>query len=233
VSFAIILPVYNEMPTLPAVLDALLRFENGHIVLVDDGSTDDTPSIARRYPLKTIIRHPHNMGYGRSLMDGFQYAIENGYKACITLDADAQHEPRNIPCFLDKLKSCDIVSGSRYLDPALMRQGTPPPDRLEINRMITQKINAVTGYHLTDSFCGFKAYRVDGLKKLRLNEDSYGFPIQVWLQAAKAGLTVTECAVPLIYRDHSRNFNNQFAGREERLAYYLRVLDRESKGLRN
>jgi dolichol-phosphate mannosyltransferase len=66
---------------------------------------------------------------------------------------------------------------------------------------------------------------------LRLSETNYGFPLQVWLQAAKAGLTVNECAVPLIYRDHSRNFNNQFAGRDQRMKYYLEVLERESEGL--
>ncbi len=230
-SFAIVLPVYNEAPTLPAVLDALLQYENGHIVLVDDGSTDETPIIAKNYPVKTLISHSRNMGYGRSLIDGFLYAIENHYDACITMDADAQHEPGCIPCFLEKLKKHEIVSGSRYLDPALMSQGVPPADRLKINRIITEKINTLTGYNLTDSFCGFKAYRVDGLRKLKLTENNYGFPIQVWMQAAKVGLTVTECAVPLIYRDHSRNFNNQFAGQEERLAYYLKVLERESKGL--
>jgi len=84
---------------------------------------------------------------------------------------------------------------------------------------------------LTDSFCGFKCYRTEGLRKLSLTETNHGFPIQVWLQAAKSGLSVTECAIPLIYRDHSRNFNNQFATRDERLAHYLQVMERESIGL--
>ena len=81
---------------------------------------------------------------------------------------------------------------------------------------------------MTDSFCGFKGYRVEGLRKLNLTETNYGFPIQVWLQAAYAGLTMTECAVPLIYKDHRRNFNNQFANRDERLSHYLEVMDREA-----
>jgi dolichol-phosphate mannosyltransferase len=97
--------------------------------------------------------------------------------------------------------------------------------------MITEKLRQLTGYTLTDSFCGFKGYRVEGLRKLKLTETHYGFPIQVWLQAAKEGLTVTECAVPLIYRDHSRNFNNQFATRDERLTHYLEVMEKEAQKL--
>lgn len=229
--YAVILPVFNEAPTLPEVLEAVRRHQGADLVLVDDGSTDATSAIAERAGLKAVLTHPCNEGYGRSLIDGFRYVIGNGYEACITMDADAQHEPGKIPCFLDKLKGADIVSGSRYLDPDLMKMGSPPPERLEINRLVTERINALTGYRLTDSFCGFKAYRVEGLKRLRLSEPSYGFPIQVWLQAAKARLTVAECAVPLIYRDHSRNFNDRFADRGERLAHYLEVMERESKGL--
>jgi dolichol-phosphate mannosyltransferase len=225
--YAVVLPVFNEASTLAEVLEAVLKCPDAHIVLVDDGSTDETPAIARRYPLGAVLTHPSNLGYGRSLIDGFRYVIERGFEACITMDADAQHEPGSIPCFLEKLKGHDIVSGSRYLDPKLMGQGVPPPERLEINRLITRRINAVTGYALTDSFCGFKAYRAAGLGRLRLTEENYGLPLQVWVQAARAGLTVTECAIPLIYRDHSRNFNDRFADRSERLDYYLKVIERE------
>jgi dolichol-phosphate mannosyltransferase len=197
---------------------------------VDDGSTDATPSILEKLFLKAVIRHPQNEGYGKALIDGFNFAMENHYRFCITMDADEQHEPDFIPCFLDKLKNFDIVSGSRYLNP-LLATDTPPPERLEVNRLITEKLRRLTGYPLTDSFCGFKGYQVDGLRKLRLTELNYGFPIQVWLQAAKAGLTVTECAVPLIYKDHIRNFNNQFASRDERLNHYLQVMEREARTL--
>lgn len=228
--FAVILPVYNEAPTLAKVVDRLSEFKDADVVIVDDGSTDATPSVLERIKVHAIIRHPQNMGYGRSLIDGFNYVIDHGYEYCVTMDADEQHEPSFIPCFLEKLSRFDIVSGSRYLD-ILLSKDVPPPERLEVNRIITEKLRQLTPYHLTDSFCGFKGYRVDGLKKLRLTETNYGFPIQFWLQAAKAGLTVNECAVPLIYKDYSRNFNNQFANRDERLVHYLEVMDREAKSL--
>ena len=228
--FAILLPVYNEGATLESVLRKLSKFKNADVVVVDDGSTDATPSILERVPVKAVIRHGENTGYGQTLIDGFNYAKDNGYRYCVTMDADEQHEPGFIPCLLEKLEKFDIVSGSRYLDPLLSGE-LPPPERLEVNKIITEKLRALTGYLLTDSFCGFKGYRVDGLRKLNLTETNYGFPIQAWLQAAKAGLTVTECAVPLIYKDHSRNFNNQFADRDERLNHYLRVMEKEAQTL--
>lgn len=228
--FAVILPVYNEAGTLERVVRKLTQFKDADVVIVDDGSTDATPSILERLTVKAVIRHPENAGYGRSLMDGFDFAKNNNYRHCVTMDADEQHEPGFIPCLLEKLADFDIVSGSRYLNP-LLSPDAPPPERFEVNRVITERLRHLTGYNLTDSFCGFKGYRVEGLRKLHLTETNYGFPLQVWLQAAKEGLTVTECAVPLIYKDHSRNFNNQFANRDERLNHYLQVMDREARQL--
>jgi glycosyltransferase involved in cell wall biosynthesis len=226
--FAILLPVYNEAPTLERVVKKLSDFEGGDVVVVDDGSTDATPSILERLKITATIRHDENQGYGQTLMDGFRFVISHGYSSCVTLDADEQHEPAFIPKILEDLGAYDIVSGSRYLNP-LLATDHPPPERLEVNTIITDRLRQLTGYNLTDSFCGFKGYRVEGLKKLTLTETNYGFPIQLWLQAAKAGLTVTECAVPLIYKDHTRNFNNRFATRDERLNHYLEVMEREAK----
>jgi glycosyltransferase involved in cell wall biosynthesis len=228
--FAVIIPIYNEAATLEKVLQKLSSFSDADIVVVDDGSSDATTSILENAPIQAVIRHPQNQGYGKSLMDGFEFAKSNGYRHCITMDADEQHEPDFIPCFIQKLEKFDIVSGSRYLNP-LLSSDKPPAERLEVNGMITEKIRWLTGYAITDSFCGFKGYRVEGLRKLELSETNYGFPIQLWLQAAHRGLTVTECAVPLIYRDYSRNFNNRFAGRDERLNHYLQVMEKEARKL--
>ncbi len=228
--FAIIVPVYNEAPTIEKILNKLEEYKNADVVIVDDGSTDATPSILERRKVAAVIRHEKNEGYGKSLMDGFDFVKTHDYPICVTMDADEQHEPGYIPCFLEKLDKWDIVSGSRYLNP-LLSSDHPPQDRLEVNRVITEKLRPLTGYALTDSFCGFKGYKVDSLRKLNLTETNYGFPIQFWLQAAKAGLKVTECGVPLIYKDYSRNFNNQFADRDERLNHYLKVMENEANKL--
>ena len=155
--FAIIVPVFNEAPTLEKILHRLSEFKNADVVIVDDGSDDATPSILERLSVKAIIRHPRNEGYGKSLMDGFEFVKANDYRFCVTMDADEQHEPGFVPCFLEHLDKFDIVSGSRYLNP-LLATDHPPQDRLEVNRVITEKLRLMTGYNLTDSFCGFKGY---------------------------------------------------------------------------
>jgi dolichol-phosphate mannosyltransferase len=98
---------------------------------------------------------------------------------------------------------------------------------MSVNREITRRINEITGYDLTDSFCGFKAYRVDAVKKLELTEPNYGMPLQLWMQAWKHGLTVKEIPIGLIYFDHSRQFPGDLKRREARLRYYHDVIERE------
>jgi dolichol-phosphate mannosyltransferase len=123
----------------------------------------------------------------------------------------------------------DVVSGSRYLltcdqaECALSPQN-PPPDRQRINAQITREINDRLGLSLTDSFCGFKAYRVAALERLRLTESGYAFPMQFWVQAVAAGLRITEVPVKLIYNDLNRTFGGPLDDPTIRLSHYLRVL---------
>lgn len=224
----IIMPVYNEAPTVAQVLDEVRRHTDADIVVVNDGSTDRSGEILARYlPAIEILTHAQNEGYGQSLIDGFRFAISRGYEAAVTIDCDLQHEPRMIPQFLERLPGFDIVSGSRYHPDEPPGQDVAPPDRRRLNEEITRMINELTGYHLTDAWCGFKAYRVSGLARMRLDERSYGMPLQVWLQAARLGLTVTEIAVPRIYKNPNRRFWGGLDDPEARRTYYLAIIDRE------
>jgi dolichol-phosphate mannosyltransferase len=139
------------------------------------------------------------------------------------MDCDGQHEPAHIPQFLAALDDgWDIVSGSRYL-PTSETLGSAPADRQEINRRITQIVNDVTGWSLTDSFCGFKAYRVASLKALSLTESGYAMPLELWAKAWRGGLKVRELAVERIYCDRDRSFGHDLDDPERRFAYYLEV----------
>jgi dolichol-phosphate mannosyltransferase len=223
----ILLPLYNEAATLARVLDEVRRWAGGGTVLVvDDGSTDASPEILRRYGDITVLTHPQNEGYGQSLIDGFAHAVAHGVDAVVTLDCDEQHEPRQIPQFLAALEDADIVSGSRYLDPAA--GGDPAPqDRRQLNEEITARLRAVTGYPITDAFCGFKAYRTEALRRLQLTEPSYGMPLQVWVQAAALGLRVRELATARIYKNPARRFWGGLDDAAVRRQYYEQVLERE------
>ena len=221
-------PVYNEEGSVESVLAEVRRHAAGaDVLVVDDGSTDGTPRKLARLEGVRVIRHPQNRGYGAALMEGFRLALSENYDQLVTIDCDGQHEPALIPAFFRALEEgWDIVSGSRYL-PGSGAQGAVPPDRLAINRQFTDRINRLTGLGLTDTFCGFKGYRVAALGRLHLDEAGYGFPLQVWVEAWRHGLSVVELPVPRIYKP---NFQRRFGGEldrpEVRRRYYERVLIR-------
>lgn len=216
------IPVYNEARHVADVLAAVRR-TSSEILVVDDGSTDDTPKLLDTEPGLARVTHPHNRGYGAAVATAFQHAIDHGFDVLVTMDCDGQHEPARIPVLLEAIHDADIVSGSRYLRD--FRQDTPPPtDRRYINATITAEINARYGLNLTDAFCGFKAYRVDALAKLRITEHGWGMPLQLWVQAARLGLRVKEIGVPRLYLDPNRAFGGMLNDPEQRLAYYRNIL---------
>lgn len=224
-SEVVVLPVYNEAGSVGSVLDAVRRTHDGTVIVVDDGSTDTTSSVLAARADVTVVTHAENLGYGRSLIDGFAAALALDADAIVTMDCDGQHEPAHIPEFLAALATCDIASGSRYLpdSPVL---GAAPPARREVNREVTGIINRATGWSLTDAFCGFKAYRAHVLRAMTLTEPGYGLPLELWAEAHRAGACVVELPVARIYFDHDRSFGEDLDDPERRLEYYLRVWDR-------
>lgn len=227
----VVIPVYNERATVRQVIEATLGLTRAQVLVVDDGSTDGSAELvaALAGPRVRLLRHPTNLGYGRALREGFRVALEEGACFLVTLDADTQHEPAWIPRFLQKIRATgvDVLSGSRYLDSVMARQGTIPPERLAINREVTGWINARTGLNLTDAFCGFKAYRVAALQGLDLTEDGYAFPLEFWAEAWRNGLSVREEPVPPVY---SVTFERRFPGPlddpQVRRGYYWDVWER-------
>ncbi|HEV3163421.1 MAG TPA: glycosyltransferase family 2 protein [Isosphaeraceae bacterium] len=216
------IPVFNEEAYLEPVLTQVLRHASD-VLVVDDGSTDRTPELLRKFPSVQVIHHEKNRGYGASLRSAFARTLEAGYEGLITLDCDGQHEPSMIREVAAPLDRADIVSGSRYLkvfDPAQR----PPEARRRINVEVTRWLNECLGLNLTDAFCGFKAYRASALAKFSITDDGYAMPLQVWVQAAEHGMTVVEVPVPLIYLDESRAFGGALDDAAYRLSHYRAVL---------
>jgi len=227
-STLIAIPVYNEQPYVDGVLAEVRRFAGGcDILVVDDGSTDQTPMHLAKQPVD-VIRHAVNRGYGRSLLDAFRWAECYGYEWLITMDCDEQHEPASLPDFLGAIEQgeADIISGSRYLESGT-GDDQPPAERRAVNRTVTGWVNEQLGLRITDAFCGYKAYRVSWLKDLELDENGYAMPLQLWVQAAAQGLTVSEVPIRLIYKDPDRTFGGALDDRDKRLAHYRAVFDRE------
>ena len=227
-STLIAIPVFNEFKYVNDVLNEVHKYSD-NILAVDDGSTDGTSKELERHNYIRIISHKENQGYGQSLIDAFNFAGCHKFDWLITLDCDYQHQPLYIPNFYCEIEKedADIISGSRYL-PGFNSGSIPPPrDRVAINKKITRILNRFMAVRLTDSFCGFKAYRVDAILKLDLTEKGYGFPLQLWIRANRAGLRIREIPVPLIYHDPKRNFGGKFEKPEVRFDYYMQIIRRE------
>jgi glycosyltransferase involved in cell wall biosynthesis len=223
------IPVYNEQRHVLKVLDLVLQHAPPPraVLVIDDGSTDATPTLLAQHPVE-VIRHSRNRGYGRSMQDAFRWAAVDGFDWVITMDCDEQHEPAAIPDFVEAAIAgdADVVSGSRYMQ-LEQDADNPPADRRAINAQITAELNGRLGLDLTDSFCGFKAYRVEAIKRLRLDVDGYAFPMQFWVHAVAAGLRIREIPVRLIYNDLSRSFGGPLDDPQVRLNHYRCVLHRE------
>jgi dolichol-phosphate mannosyltransferase len=221
------IPVFNEERHLQEVLHEVRRYASD-ILVIDDGSTDGTSRLLTAEKNLHVVTHERNGGYGAALISAFEFAIAHSFGVLVTTDCDGQHEPSRIPVLVEAIHDADIVSGSRYLRD-FRQNSAAPADRMEINHVITHELNQRFGMHLTDSFCGFKAYRVDALKKLRITEKSWGMPLQLWVQAVRLRLRIKEVGVPRIYLDPKRAFGGVLNNATERLAYYRRVIDSATK----
>jgi dolichol-phosphate mannosyltransferase len=222
--FLTALPVYNEADHVSPVLDEVLRHCR-EVLVVDDGSRDGTAEILAARGDVCVTTHAENRGYGAALQSAFDFALHNGYDVLVTIDCDGQHQPCMIPQFVARTAEADIVSGSRYLK-EFPGDSRPPEERRRINQLITRRVNRELGLHLTDAFCGFKAYRVPILGKFSLTEMGYAMPLELWVQAVALGLKIIEVPVPLIYLDEARSFGGALDHGETRLKIYEAVLDR-------
>jgi dolichol-phosphate mannosyltransferase len=217
------IPVYNEERHVERVLAEVKRYVR-EILVVNDGSTDGTADLLARQHDIAVISHPKNRGYGAALISAFEYVLQRNFEVLVTMDCDGQHEPARIPLLLEAIDDADLVSGSRYLRD-FRQDNHAPEDRLRINQIITNELNARFGLNLTDAFCGFKAYRREALARLQITETSWGMPLQLWVQAARANLRIKEIGVPRLYLDPKRAFGGVLNDAEQRLAYYRHIIE--------
>ena len=225
----IIIPVFNEAEIIEKVAEATQLHSSSFadILFINDGSTDGSAEILNLLPEKSerihVVNKILNEGYGSSLITGFNYALKNSYDYCIIMDCDDQHQPTDLPRFYDIDKSIDLVSGSRYLPESKQMGITPPGDRVEINRRITYLINKYYKLNLTDSFCGFKRYKLSAFKNHTFSVKGYASPLELWSYVYHNHLSLTELAVDRIYITDDRSFGDDLDKKRKRYHYYLKI----------
>ncbi|MBN2064121.1 MAG: glycosyltransferase family 2 protein [Sedimentisphaerales bacterium] len=220
------IPAYNEERYINQVLDSVRTYISD-ILVVNDGSTDQTAQILAGRRGIYSLTFEQNRGYGQAMSDIFHFAHCYNYSWVITMDCDFQHEPEYIPLFIEAIMAdnADIVSGSRYMADSEVRD-MPPSDRRYINGQIVSLLQEQLGLELTDAFCGFKAYRTEAVSRLKLTEKGYAFPLEFWSQAVRAKLKIKELPISLVYNDPNRCFGGQLNDPGQRLKHYKAVLQK-------
>jgi glycosyltransferase involved in cell wall biosynthesis len=198
--------VFNEAKTIDSVLQEVPQ--DIDVIIVDDGSTDNTVSIAEAFGVR-VVKHPVNLGQGMALITGFRAALMHDYDLIVEMDGDGQHDPHDIPRFVTTLQEtgCDLVVGSRRLGSSYRGE---PFFRRTFLPTLTNVINFFTGYHLTDSMCGFRAFRASSLRRCHsvLDETSgRQYVAAEWfIKFSKVGLTVAEIPIHLKRRRHGASY---------------------------
>jgi dolichol-phosphate mannosyltransferase len=224
----VLVPVFNEGPHVKEVLRDILQYTDADILVVNDGSTDDSLARIRESDVTYVINHERNLGPGGALISGFRFATERHYQVLITMDADGQHEARDIPHFLEAIEDVDMVVGSRYL-PDSERRDTPPKHREWASGVLTRLVRQYTSYDITDCASGFRAYKVSTLQNLNLTEKGYAWPFQLWIQAARAGLRVKEIPIALIYFQSEEDSQAEPKLIKKTVSYCRWVMQREMR----
>ena len=198
---AILMPAYNEEKVIAETLSSLdtLSLPSGWVatlIVVDDGSTDDTSKIATRSS-DIVLKHPYNCGVGIALRTGFMWALENDFDAVMQIDADGQHPSNEIKMLLSALDSsgADIVIGSRFLE------GSWSTTRLRRTTMsaLAKLVSWGTASRITDATSGF---RVSGPRAIRIFAEEYpgeylGDTVESLILAHKRGLSIVEVPASL------------------------------------
>lgn len=194
----VFIPTFENAATLPAVVEGALRHAN-NVLVVDDGSTDDTAAVLKAFPQVHVIRHSANKGKGAALLTGFQYALRQNFESVVVIDADGQHFPSDLPRIFKKIAENPgaIVIGARDFDAP---GAGDVPDSSRFGRSFSNFwVWAETGLELPDTQSGFRAYPVRRLPLQGLTCRRYDFEIEILARSSWAGVPITSVGIGVFY----------------------------------
>lgn len=198
----VLIPSYNEAKTVGGIIRELLDKGLSSCV-IDDGSTDDTASIAKSSGA-IVLRHDKNMGKGASLREGFKYVLKEGFAAALIMDGDGQHETSDIDNFFKKMEDtdADIVIGNRMSDTSSM-----PLVRNITNKFMSCVISKLCGRKIPDTQCGFKLIKRNVLEDINLESSNYEIESEILIKAAKKGFKIYSVPIKTVYKGEMSKIN--------------------------
>ncbi len=203
----VVTPTYNEADNIEKFIGQVLaQGPSIEMLIVDDSSPDGTAAIVERMMEREkrihILKRPGKMGLGTAYVDGFRYAIKEGYDFIFEMDADFSHNPEEVPRFLEKAKEFDLVIGSRYTNG--VRVVNWPIRRLLLSYAANVYTRVITGMPIKDATGGFKCFRRRVLESIdldRVHSNGYAFQIEMNFKAYSKGFRLTEH--PIIFVDRA------------------------------
>ena len=200
-----VIPTYNECDNLERLTRQILaQHEAIHLLVVDDNSPDGTGALADRLAAETrrvsVLHRAGKLGLGSAYREGFRLALDMGADLVVQMDADFSHDPAILPVFFEKMRECDLVIGSRYLNGVSVVNW--PLRRLMLSYFASVYTRVITGLAISDCTSGFKCFRSSILEAIdlsRIRSDGYSFQIEMNYRSVESGFRVTE--VPIIFID--------------------------------
>lgn len=199
-----VIPAYKEETTIADVLERTRSFVD-EMIVVNDGSPDNTADVAQKHGA-IVVSHIINRGLGAAIGTGFASAQKRGADVVITLDADGQHDPAEIPKFVEAIKNgADVVIGSRMLT----RSGMPWY-RQVANLLGNVSTLVLFGAYVTDSQSGFRAFTKKALSKIEIKTNRMEVSSELIAEAKANGFVIVEVPIKAIYTDYSLSKGQSF-----------------------
>ncbi len=203
------MPARNAALTLVRTVNAIPADWVDEIILVDDGSTDDTVALARTLPQLQVVWHPHNVGYGGNQKTCYLQALQSEADVVVMLHPDGQYEPTLIPKMVAPILDgrADLVLGSRFLTPGGPLAGGMPRWKYLANRTLTAVENRVLHTDFAELHTGYRAYSRGLLLDVPWlrNALDFSFDSELLFQAVHLGFRVVEVPCSTIYADDDSN----------------------------
>lgn len=198
----VIIPTYNEAKAIGELVKQI-RSQDLEVVVVDDGSQDNTHRIAQDSGA-TVLKNQSNEGKGASLIRGFNYALSKYFDAVITMDGDGQHEVSDIPYFirLAAYSKSGVFIGNRMHRPKSM-----PRLRLLTNKLMSWMISKIAKQKIPDTQCGFRLIKKEVLEKVNLKTRKYETESEVLIRASGLGFTIESVPIKTIYKGNKSQIN--------------------------